>query len=183
MAVCTSGCRPLPPWRDALNERVTPPAYPDSSRAVLASDPSVSSWTGASTPRARSRPKSRGMTSAPRAESSAKASSGLRSGGQAMIRNVREARKRSMRSRDAGESSKSCTISGRSWTMKASDCPISVSCMSGRNRASATASRSRVSCFSSFRTCARMRIAQTSYNPSVFIRRRPCLASAPAPRR
>ena len=46
----------------------------------MASEPSTSNWTGASTPRARSRPKSRGITSAPRAALSLKASSGLRSG-------------------------------------------------------------------------------------------------------
>ncbi len=89
-------------------------------------------------PRARSRPKSRGITSAPRAELSVKASSGFRSGGHAMMRNVCEARNVSISSREAGESSKSCTTSGRSRTMNASDCPISVSWISGSSSASAT---------------------------------------------
>ena len=61
-------------------------------------------------------------------------------------------------SREAGESSKSCTTTGRSRTIKASDWPISISWMSGKSNANATASRSRVSCLSSLRTWANVRI-------------------------
>src|ERR1039458_5139048 len=101
-------------WLYAL---VTWVAYPETSLAVFASDASTRIWTGELTPWARSRPKWGGMMSTAHAVLEASAASGDLFTGQATTWKVREARKASIKSLDAGEPSKSCTTMGSSVTV------------------------------------------------------------------
>jgi len=71
------------------------------------------------------------------------ASSGFRSIGQATTWRVMEARIASTKSRDAGESSKSCTMTGRLFTVNESDTLISSNKTSGSTRARASVRQSR----------------------------------------
>src|SRR5580698_7387574 len=126
------------------------------SLAVLESEASISICTGELTPRAMSRPKWAGMIRAARAMFDVNAVSGCRSTEKGTMRKVFEPRNASIRVREAGEPSRSCTAMGRSDTVSEMAVPIRMSCVHGSTSASASAILSRTSWVISLRTWARI---------------------------